>query len=157
MRVRDLTKLLDVTGVGSGHAACRKPGRFAIACWYEQKGGGIAQEDSCIANSAEGPGEDLPAVLGFASMQDKRSLIPFENGKEKYNSWRGHVHCESEQTGQRYQAREDTVRPPCHSVLGVLDHLAVDESLLRHSRSLVARRNPRGHPRSNPRQQTTDL
>ena len=92
-RCDDPQSYLYVNGVGAGSAVCRTLGRFHIACNYLHRGDEDAgppaagppapQRDLYVANIAEGSGEDLPAILGLKSMQNKDAIIVLKKGSEK--------------------------------------------------------------------------
>ena len=71
--------MLHVNGVGSGSAPVEKIGHYGIACKYQQG----AQDDDYKSNIVGGSGKDLPAILGLDSMQEKRTIIILERGKER--------------------------------------------------------------------------
>ena len=70
---------LNVNGVGSGSAPCDEEAAIPIAVKFD---GEQATLDQYKANIATGSGEDLPAILGSASMQEKDAVIILRKGKE---------------------------------------------------------------------------
>ena len=58
---------------------CYQQGIYPVAVKYEDR---PATLDSYQAHVATGCGEDLPAILGLISMQEKDSVIMLRKGKE---------------------------------------------------------------------------
>jgi hypothetical protein len=70
---------LHVNGVGTDSAYCDHEVVAPIAVKYEDRD---ATKEIYRANIAEGCGENLPAIYGLDSMQDKDSVIILRRGKE---------------------------------------------------------------------------
>jgi hypothetical protein len=70
---------LNVNGVGSGSAPCDEEASIPIAIKFEDQ---PATQEIYKANVATGSGENLPAILGSQSMQDKDAVILLRKGKE---------------------------------------------------------------------------
>ena len=70
---------LNVNGVGKGSAPCDRQGTFPIAVQYKDQ---PTQLDSYKGNIADGSGANLPAIMGFKSMQDKDAVLLLRDGSE---------------------------------------------------------------------------
>ena len=70
---------LHVNGVGSGSAICDHEAQLPIAVKFEDLD---ATKETFRANIAEGCGEDLPAILGSQSMEEKDSVLILRKEKE---------------------------------------------------------------------------
>ena len=70
---------MNVNGVGKGSAPCDEEATIPIAVKFKDE---PAKLDTFKANVAQGSGEDLPAILGSISMQEKDAVILLRKGKE---------------------------------------------------------------------------
>ena len=70
---------LMVNGVGKGSTPCYEQATIPIAVQYEDQ---PATATEYHTNVAEAPGENLPAILGLQSMQDKDTVLILRRGKE---------------------------------------------------------------------------
>ncbi len=70
---------LYVNGVGAGAATCDYEAIAPIAVKFAEH---EATKETYQANIAEGVGENLPAILGLDSMQEKDSVLILRRGRE---------------------------------------------------------------------------
>ena len=70
---------LYINGVGTDSARCDHEAVIPIAVKFEEQ---EATKESYRANIADGCGENLPAILGSESMQEKDSVLILRKGKE---------------------------------------------------------------------------
>ena len=70
---------LEVTGVGNDAAICDFTTELPIAVQFEECEPTL---ETFVTNVADGCGEDLPAILGSRSMQEKDAVLLLRKGKE---------------------------------------------------------------------------
>ena len=70
---------LEVSGVGSDAAVCDYTAELPIAVQFDDSEPTL---ESFVTNIADGCGEDLPAILGSRSMQEKDAVLLLRKGKE---------------------------------------------------------------------------
>jgi len=70
---------LEVSGVGSDAAICDYTTELPIAVQFEESDPTL---ETFVTNVADGCGEDLPAILGSRSMQEKDAVLLLRKGKE---------------------------------------------------------------------------
>ncbi len=76
---RKRSSVLKVNGVGVGHAPCLIEATLPLALQYKDE---PIKLESYKTNIATGSGQDLPAILGSISMQDKDAVLILRKGKE---------------------------------------------------------------------------